>query len=676
MPQSQQIQDLEKIIEIQQEVVTSAFDLTHLMNLICERTQELTHASAGVVEIAEAKSMVYRSTSGTAKDSLGVKLDINNSLSGLSVRTNEVLYCEDSETDPRVDREACRRVGARSMICVPLVYHKKAIGVLKVFSPELRKFSDRDISVLKITAGLLSASIAQSREKAEKEEAHKLLTENENKFRTLFQNSYDTIMLTKDTIVLDVNSAFERVFCMSRDEIIGKSVLSLVKPSDITKVQKNIIEEYELPYEVECTKKDGSPLTILATGKTLILGGEKIRMSTFRDITDQKLLELALRESETKALDVARLKSEFLANMSHEIRTPLNGVMGMVNLLGESNLEKDQRQYLDMIRTSADALLTIVNDILDFSKIEAKKLSLEKIEFELKPAVEDIRQILSFAAAQKGLAFQCQYDQNLAKYIIGDPTRLRQIILNLASNAIKFTEKGSIIIGVKEVLREGQNVKLKFTVTDTGIGIPAHAIKNLFQSFSQVDASTTRKYGGTGLGLSICRQLVEMMGGEIGVNSQEKFGSEFWFTIKVPVVNILKDEHSVKVDFKNNSPKKWRILIAEDNTVNQMIVKSMLQKPGHTTTIVANGKEAVDALTIAPYDVVLMDCQMPEMDGFEATKLIRASGTTFKDIPIIAMTANAMAGDRERCIASGMNDYVSKPMRVEDLLTALQKNLN
>ena len=676
MPHSQQIQDLEKIIEIQQEVVTSAFDLTHLMNLICERTQELTQASAGVVEIAEAQSMVYRSTSGTAKDSLGVKLDINKSLSGLSVRTNEVLYCEDSETDPRVDREACRRVGARSMICVPLVYQKQAVGVLKVFSPELRKFSDRDISVLKITAGLLSASIAQAREKAEKEEAHNLLTENENKFRTLFQNSYDTIMLSKNTIVLDVNDAFERVFAISREEIIGKSVLSLVHPTDVAKVQKNVSEESELPYEVECLKKDGSPLTILATGKTLVLGGEKIRMSTFRDITAQKLLERALRDSETKALEVARAKSEFLANMSHEIRTPLNGVMGMVNLLGESTLDKDQRQYLEMIRTSADALLTIVNDILDFSKIEAKKLNLEKIDFELKPAVEDIRQILSFAATHKGLVFECQYDQNLTKYITGDPTRLRQIILNLASNAIKFTDKGSVIIGVKEVLRNSEKVKLKFTVTETGIGIPSSAVKNLFQSFSQVDASTTRKYGGTGLGLSICRQLVEMMGGEIGVNSTEKVGSEFWFTITAPIVSFLKDDRSVKIDFKNATQKKWRILIAEDNTVNQMIVKSMLQKPGHIVTIVANGKEAVDALSIAPYDVVLMDCQMPEMDGFEATKQIRAANNNWKQIPIIAMTANAMAGDRERCIAAGMNDYVSKPMRVEDLLTALQKNLN
>ncbi|AZZ36345.1 hypothetical protein CIK05_05920 [Bdellovibrio sp. qaytius] len=672
---SQQIQDLEKIIEIQQEVVTSSFDLTHLMSLICERTQDLTHASAGVVEIAEGDDMVYRATTGTAKNSLGVRLNINTSLSGLSVRSNEVLYCEDSETDARVDREACRRVGARSMICVPLIYQQKAIGVLKVYSPEQKKFSERDISVLKITAGLLSASISQAREKTEKEAAHKAMTENEQKFRALFENSYDTIMVSRDNIVLEVNDAFPRVFGFAKEEIIGHSLLLVANPSETTKIQKNISQGVELPYEVECLHKDGSALTILVTGKTITLKGENIRMATLRDVTAQKKLERALRDSETKALEVARAKSEFLANMSHEIRTPLNGVMGMVNLIGETALDSEQRKYLEMIRTSADALLTIVNDILDFSKIEAKKLNLEMIDFELKPAVEDIRQILSFAASHKGLVFECHYDQNLTKYITGDPTRLRQIILNLASNAIKFTAKGSVIIGVKEVLRDGQKVKLKFSIQDTGIGIPAAAIKNLFQSFSQVDASTTRKYGGTGLGLSICRQLVEMMGGEIGVNSTEKVGSEFWFTITFPIVPFLKDANLVKIDFKNTVQKKWRILIAEDNTVNQMIVKSMLQKPGHTLTIVANGQEAIDALNIAPYDVVLMDCQMPEMDGFEATKQIRKSAGAWKDIPIIAMTANAMAGDRERCLAAGMNDYVSKPMRVEDLLTALQKNL-
>lgn len=673
-PNAHLIQDLESIIDIQQQVVTSTLHFDELMQLICERTQELTHASAAVVEIVEGEEMVYRSVSGTAQHSLGVRLNIHTSLSGLSVKTNEVLYAEDTEIDERVDRDACRRVGARSMICVPLVFQSKAIGVLKVYSEHVKKFSDREISVLKITAGLLSASISQTREREEKEAAYLSMTENENKFRTLFENSYDSVMILKNGLVIDVNNAFEKFFGYTRDEILGQSVFKIVHPNNFDRVTQNISQGYELPYEADCVRKDGQTIIILATGKTIDLNGEKVRMSTLRDVTEQKKLERALRESEAKALETARAKSEFLANMSHEIRTPLNGVVGMANLLSDTQLDRTQLKYLDIIRSSADTLLTIVNDILDFSKIEAKKLVLEKVDFELKPAVEDIQQILSFTATQKGLNFECHFDKNLPQYINSDPTRLRQIILNLVSNAIKFTKKGSVTVEVKQLSRLKDKSHLEFKVTDTGIGIPQSALPILFQSFSQVDSSTTRKYGGTGLGLSICRQLVEMMGGKIGVKSVEGHGSTFWFDIVVPVAENIDKIQPIKFDIQTMKPKKWRVLVAEDNTVNQMIVKSMLQKAEHIVTIVANGQEALDALSIAPYDVVLMDCQMPEMDGFEATKKIRQAHQKWSQIPIIAMTAHAMAGDRERCIAAGMDDYVTKPMRIENLFSVLQKN--
>lgn len=675
MPQKaqQEIQDLGKIIEIQQEVVTTNLGLQHLMNLICERTQNLTQASAAVVEIAEGPHMVYRACTGTAASALGIKLNIDTSLSGLSVKKNEVLYCEDSETDPRVDREACRRVGARSMICVPLIYRNSAIGVLKVYSAEEQKFSDRDINVLRITAGLLSASISQAREAEEKEAADMALKENENKFRTLFEASYDTIMISQGGIIVDVNQAFTKLFGYTRNEIRGRSMSVLILDSDLPKVQRNYERGIETPYEFICVRKDKTHFIVEGIGKSIELDGQRIRMSTLRDVTEKINLENNLRRSEQKSREASIAKSEFLANMSHEIQTPLNGVLGMTHLLSDSDLNSEQRQHLDMIRSSAESLLSVVNDILDFSKIEAKKLTLEKIDFELKPAVEDIRQILNYAASRKGLNFICKYDDNLPQFVNGDPSRLRQIILNLANNAIKFTESGSITIDVKELSRNKVQSELQFQVTDTGIGIPQSAIKNMFQAFTQVDASTTRRFGGTGLGLSISRQLVELMNGQIGVTSQEGQGSTFWFTLPAGLAEAPVKSEKKSTGVSEDPRMKLRLLIAEDNTVNQMIVKAMVQKAGHTCTIVANGKEALEAIKLAPYDAILMDCQMPEMDGFEATRRIRASFDPWAKIEIIAMTANAMAGDRERCLDAGMNDYVAKPTRIDELLLALQK---
>lgn len=656
--QNLSIEDLTRIIELQQEVATSDAGLTELMNIICNGTQALTNAPGAVVEMAEGDEMVYRACSGTLAKSLGLRLKRATSLSGLSVHKAEVLHCRDSETDERVDREACRKVGARSMICVPLFYQQKAVGVLKVVSPDANIFTDRDLAVLRLIANLLSASIAQAR-------AHQLVMDSESKFRTLIAGASDGILISKDNLSLEANDSFLRMFGYSSSEIKNKLTFEYIAAPYRDNVREKVESAYGKPYETTGLKKDGTTFDIEILGKTLVINGEDIRMTTIRDISEKKLVEQALKESEKKSREATKAKSEFLANMSHEIRTPLNGILGMTGLLQDTQLDSQQQNYVQIIRNSSDSLLSIVNDILDFSKIEAKKLILENISFELRPAIEDIRQILGYSLSQKKLNFKTTIDPVVPQFVFGDPTRLRQILMNLVSNAIKFTSEGTIEIKVCN-----SPSGIRFEVIDSGIGIPENAIGNMFTAFSQVDASTTRKFGGTGLGLSICRELVMAMKGEIGVSSKENVGSTFWFDIPLAVDNNHKTKSDPEKEF-TVSTKKLRVLIAEDNAVNALIARKMLEKLGHVVTLAGNGREALEALRIAPYDLVFMDCQMPEMDGFEATSIIRHSTEKWKSIPIIAMTAHAMSGDRERCLNAGMDDYVSKPMKLEDLSDAL-----
>jgi PAS domain S-box-containing protein len=401
---------------------------------------------------------------------------------------------------------------------------------------------------------------------------------------------------------------------------------------------------------------------------------------TCTDIQDQKeaLSEKHILELREKAaLESTKMKSEFLANMSHEIRTPINGVIGMTSLLLDTDLNAQQKDYGETIRSSADTLLTLVNDILDLSKAEAGKIDLEIINFDLEQVVADIERTLGFTAKNKGLKILKSVATDLPVYVKGDPTRLRQVLANLVSNAIKFTSQGNVTIEVHSEFQSKDQIQIRFEVTDTGIGIPKDTIGRMFKAFSQGDASTTRKFGGTGLGLSISKHLVTLMGGEIGVKSTAGNGSTFWFTLPFETGSSILGDVSISEDTNVGMHRKLRILVAEDNSVNQLIAITMLEKLGHTAVAVANGNEAVDALRITPYDLVFMDCQMPELDGYEATKMIRNVKTLdSSNIPIVAMTANAMSGDREKCLAAGMTDYVSKPMKIKDLAMAIERNVN
>jgi two-component system sensor histidine kinase/response regulator len=617
--------------------------------------------------------------------------------------------------------------------------------------------------------------------------------------------------------IIEWSPGAEKIFGWRRDEVLGRNIDDVVirpdQKAEAVRIQdETIAGRVYNAFEAVRHRKDGTLINVIIAGAPIRIGGELLGiMAVYTDITELKRAEEAAREAN-------RTKSEFLANMSHEIRTPMNGIFGMTELALETDLSPQQREYLDAVKMSAEALMTIINDILDFSKIEAKKIDFESIPFRLRDTVHAIVSSVALLAEKKGLEIAYEIPADLPDGLRGDPGRLRQVITNLLGNAIKFTSKGEVLVSMTAPERSVNRLLLHVQVRDTGIGIPADKLKTVFDPFTQADTSTTRLYGGTGLGLAICSQLVGLMNGRIWAESEVGRGSVFHFTAELGVDAMVEEEpvRARLVDLQNlavlvvddnatnrrilkdmltqwglapvlaasaaeamslieeifrqgrtyklvltdaNMPEvdgfelaaqvkkhvgyggviiimlsssgfrgdsalcrklglsayltkpikqsqlldaimlalgtptekaaeaplitrhslapshaRYTILLAEDNSINQKLAVRVLENRGHKVSVANNGKEALEALERASYDLVLMDVQMPEMDGFQATAAIRNKerGTETR-LPIVAMTAHAMAGDRERCLEAGMDDYVAKPLKPVDLFQTIDR---
>ena len=466
-------------------------------------------------------------------------------------------------------------------------------------------------------------------------------------------------------MILEANKAAARMIGKDVNEIIGSICCEYVCPSNAEsctyKVERGELSNREDILLCANQKK----LPVLKTIAPVLIRDRKCLLETFVDITD-------LKNAESVAQKAANAKSEFLANMSHEIRTPMNGVVSMTRLLLETNLDQEQRKFARVIQSSAESLHLLVNDILDYSKIEAGKIELEEHLFDFNELVENLKTMFEPIAKDRRLSFNFQVANDFPRYLKGDSNRLKQILMNLISNSLKFTHEGGVLIRAQAQGQSDKQVTLYLTVKDTGIGIPKSRQELLFKSFSQIDSSISRKFGGTGLGLSICKQLVQLMKGEIGVESEEQQGALFWFTCNFQKGSAPAERSSSLVDQVSTFSPDSKILVAEDNETNVLILEALLSKYGLKAFYVRNGKEVLEALDKERFDLIFMDIQMPEMDGEEATVLIRQN-QKYKDYPIVALTANVMTGDREKYLRLGMNEVLGKPIDKNDLEDVLRK---
>jgi PAS domain S-box-containing protein len=594
---------------------------------------------------------------------------------GSAAFRNEIIIVDDIATDYRfaTAKDFVMSYGLRACWSVPIRDSKH--GVLGTFAM-YHKFptKPRDVELRLVEAGAHMAGTAIERVRTEqmlRENAQRMaLAERSASFGVWdLEIASNKFMISEGLAILF--GLGTGPLCLTADHW-----RQIVHPDDwaaLSAALDRAVKSGEgLLVEFRAVLPDGAVRWYRCQGRLELTEGQPQRVTGAAiDITDEKQLHLRLEQARAAAEAAAHAKSEFLANMSHEIRTPMNGIIGAVRLLLDSGVTNEQHDDLEVIRSCGDALLQLVNGVLDLAKVEVGKLVLERLAFSLEALVRDTLTVVGPAARARNLDLRQALDPDLPPVLVGDPQRLRQVLLNLLSNAVKFTEAGSVTLTVTACARNSDSAELRFTVEDTGIGIAPEKQAEIFEAFTQADSSTTRRYGGTGLGLAISRKLVAQMNGTLELESKLGRGSLFRFTITLPVpagTVAAPEQAAVKIPL---SPQGLRILLAEDNAINQKVAVRLLERMGHQVHVAWDGKQAVSSVEQFEYDLILMDCQMPEMDGYAAARAIRRLDRG-RQIPIVAMTANAMAEDRQLCLESGMNDYLAKPFSAEQLHHLLQ----
>ncbi|CAG7647116.1 Sensor histidine kinase RcsC [Paenibacillus solanacearum] len=503
--------------------------------------------------------------------------------------------------------------------------------------------------------------IAQINDISAQKESEQRLQETVERYTSLKKYNHDAVVsFDLQGKIIHANTMAEQLTGYRiEEELKGMELANLIGKPNVERILKDALHDSAIEEGIDTVvTKDGDIIEVLTSIAPIFVNEKNIGFYLIcKDISEQKRLVLAKEMAEA----TNKAKSEFLAMMSHEIRTPMNGVIGMTDLLLEADLEEEHKEYVEIIRKSGETLLGIINDILDLSKIEAGRTELQEETFDLRLCIKDSLSVVSAKADEKGLELSYAISHNVPDYIYGDGDRLKQVLLNLLSNAVKFTSRGNVSVAVKKV--EGDRARLAFAVTDTGIGIPTERLEEIFEPFAQIDSFMTRKHEGTGLGLSICRKLLELMGGEIHAESDGMNGSTFCFTIPLnekTAADFDHPQHSI-----SNGVDRLNILIAEDNAINTLVLKKLLETMGHNISVAANGQEVIEAALKETYDVIFMDINMPIVNGVDAARTIKEKLTTGKCPRIVAVTANALKGDREKYLAAGMDDYVSKPVKID-----------